>query len=108
LVIILNAASGKSIFQFFLENRIISYPGKISYGIYMYHGFIVVLLIQLLNKGFNFSFTVWQTMILDLLVIAITILLASVSYSYFERPFINLKSKIKRYRSARRSSAVTA
>ncbi len=108
LVIILNAASGKSVFHFVLENRIVGYLGKISYGIYMFHGFMVVLSIELLYKSFGFTFNAWQTLILDILVIATTVALAAISYSYLERPFINLKSKMQRFKSARRSSTVTA
>ncbi len=97
-VIILNAGSGKSIFHFLLENRPMHYLGKISYGIYMYHAIAIVLVIKLFNKlGFSFSVTV--TILLDFFVLAATILLAGLSYQFFEKPLIRRKIGFQRVKS---------
>lgn len=103
LAIIMNAASGRSIFHFFLDHPVITYFGKISYGIYMYHGLVVVLMVKALNLLAGFSFNVTQTVVLDVLVLAGTILVAGASYEFFEKPMIKLKDKFQRIRSTPKS-----
>jgi peptidoglycan/LPS O-acetylase OafA/YrhL len=88
--IIINLSSNdKSIFS--LENSFFDYLGKISYGIYMYHPLCIVAAIYLLNtalKGMNLNHNV----MIYFLSIAFTILLSTLSYSFFESPFLKLKS----------------
>lgn len=73
----------------FLRNKLIVYIGKISFGIYVFHNFIPWMLAKLgLIKPFHFSILFYAVVYL-----LITILLASISWKYFEKPLNNLKHK---------------
>ncbi len=92
LVIIINAAvNPKSILK--LENRMFNYLGTISYGMYMYHMFIVVLVIRLAP----FFHIQQQSPFVNLYYYTAsfvgTIGISSLSYFLFERYFIRLKNK---------------
>ncbi len=92
-VIIFNLATNKaSIIK--LEFAPLSYLGKISYGLYMYHPIAIVLAIKLMLAigGIN-------NWILYPLALAFTIFIAALSYRYFETPFMRLKKKHTRVES---------
>ncbi len=68
-----------------LSGKVLQYLGKISYGIYVWH----MMALFVLSKTLVLK-NVW----LDLaLTIALTIILAHVSYFYFERYFLLLKER---------------
>ncbi len=85
-IIILNFAANKENL-ISLEQRPIRYLGKISYGLYMYHPIAIVLALQT---------TMWLGAPVDAflypLALALTVLLAGVSYRYFEMYFLNFKT----------------
>lgn len=75
---------------FNLENRIFNFFGKISYGIYVWHPLVVLLLSKiLLFKNQNLS----NYLVVYCLSIGFTILIAYVSYEYYEKRFLKLKGK---------------
>ncbi|HUB67804.1 MAG TPA: acyltransferase [Candidatus Methylacidiphilales bacterium] len=64
------------------------YLGKISYGIYVYHIFIIVLVSPLLAPyGLSEMFSI-------LLLFAVTVIIASLSWHFFERPFLTWKAAL--------------
>lgn len=64
------------------------YLGRISYGIYVYHIFIIVLISPfLIADGLNI---IARTLIL----LAVTLALSAVSWRYFERPFLAWKNAL--------------
>ncbi|MBA4320467.1 MAG: hypothetical protein C0412_18875 [Flavobacterium sp.] len=75
------------------RNEKISYLGKISYGIYMYHTFVLFLIFPLANKYFLekdgnniiYNFFLYAT------GYTFTILLSVLSYEFFESKFIKMK-----------------
>ena len=74
---------------FSMENSVFNYFGKISYGLYMYHPIVIVLMIKALV-----IFKMEDNLILlYTLVFSFTIVLSSLSYKYFESIFINKKKK---------------
>ncbi len=86
-IIILNlAANPKTILK--LENRVFSYLGKISYGLYMYHYVMVACAIKLLD-----AFGTRNNILIFSLSIAFTILISSLSYEFFEKKFLKLKKR---------------
>lgn len=94
LVIILNVANNPdSIVK--LENRFFHFLGKISYGIYMYHMFIVVFSIKLVAYIFvvSRSFSFIENFLIYFLSTMLTILVSYVSYNFFEKKFIRVKIK---------------
>lgn len=66
-----------------LSSRILQYLGKISYGLYVWHVAVLFILLEYAITG---------SLILDLLLlIVISIMMAHLSYKYFESYFLRLK-----------------
>jgi peptidoglycan/LPS O-acetylase OafA/YrhL len=74
-----------------LKNKYINYLGKISYGIYVYHP-LVIGLVAILIKGLAIP-TLLSIPLFFVTVILLTILIAYISYNYFEKYFLKIKSK---------------
>lgn len=89
-IIILNtAANPKKIISF--DYRWLNYIGKISYGIYVYHWIIILVV---LNFTIQFKENSWLfNFLLYMLSIALTILVAHFSFFYFESYFLKFKDK---------------
>lgn len=86
-IVILNLSTNpKTIFN--LEYKPIDYLGKISYGVYMYH----VLCIFISYKMISYALGDVSNWILYPLSIVLTILISSISYEFFEKPFIKIKT----------------
>ena len=98
-IIILNFASNPKI-HFNLEARSFNYLGKISYGLYMYHPIALVLTVLLAK---------WTGLITNIFIypvgILLTIVLAGLSYRYFETFFLKLK---RRYSTVQSGDTVSA
>ncbi len=87
-----------------LENKTMNYLGKISYGIYMFHAivmqFVGLCYLKLVStQGWNYYADV---VLINLAVIAITIVVSHLSYRYYESYFL----KFKKSKSISRSDAV--
>lgn len=78
-----------------LENRIFSYFGKISYGIYMYHTTVISMTIIFINKFIRIGDPFWQNVLFYLIVTIGVILVSHLSYKYFESMFFNINRKRK-------------
>jgi peptidoglycan/LPS O-acetylase OafA/YrhL len=84
-IVILNFAANKTI-GISLENRPLNYLGKISYGLYMYHPIGIVLSFQSLKSmGFTTNWLLYP------LSVVLTVLIAAVSYRYYESVFLKFK-----------------
>lgn len=82
---ILISLAGNHLINRFLSGSILQYLGRISYGIYVWH----ILALMFLNRFF-----ISQILFLDLiLTIGLTIILAHMSYYYFEIFFLKLKEQ---------------
>ncbi|MCX8019635.1 MAG: acyltransferase [Chitinophagaceae bacterium] len=83
------------LFQKIFQNRILMFLGKISYGIYVFHWPINVLIldffIERLQKLNINSF--WATGISGIGVSVIAVIISTFSYHYFEKPFLRLKNR---------------
>jgi len=83
------AANKKSILN--LEHPILHDMGKISYGLYMYHPLAIVVsvrslsLLGITNWVLQYAYTV-----------LLTIIIAALSYQFFEKPFIKMKGRFSR------------
>lgn len=90
---ILNMAVGKKLL-INLENSLFNYLGKISYGLYMYHSIAIFVIIK-----FLISIKITNGILIFLLSLGLTILLAHVSYFYFENLFLKLKYRFTKITS---------
>ena len=101
LIIILNVAvKGNEIN--WLNNVVFSNLGKISYGIYMLHMFVVVFVIRTVSQIFNVSktFSLFENSLIYIFSVFITIIISYISYHFFEKVFLNLKKKYTVIRSS--------
>ncbi len=69
----------------FLSSKLMLYFGRISYGIYVWH----ILVIMILNRYFITKILIVDT----ILPILLTIFTAHISYKYFENIFLRMKDK---------------
>lgn len=76
-----------------LNNRLVNYLGKISYGIYMYHYMFIILGLRFVPPVF-FSSLVASNMVYYMIVFAFTLGTATLSYHFFESRFLWLKERL--------------
>ncbi len=69
------------------------YFGKISYGIYMYHGFVIFFLLKEFPLLHDRFFIGW--------VLLFTLLIAAISYELVEKPLLRLKKHFDAFRASR-------
>lgn len=95
LIIILNVSSNEKSFLK-LENPVLDYLGKISFGIYMYHMAVAAFVIHLSRDVWHFGRDLKpvESIIIYSCVLLITILVASLSYYFIEKPFIKRKKLV--------------
>ena len=75
-----------------IDNPITNFLGKISYGIYMYHWIIILLVIKFLDQVKESQF---YNLYLYSSVIIITLFISWVSFNTIEKYFLNLKTKFE-------------
>ena len=78
--------------KIFEKNRFLIYTGRISYGLYCFHG-ITILAINLLLEKLKINTPNW---LLVCVYFIVNYCIASISYFYLEAPFLRLKSKWRR------------
>ncbi|MES2518892.1 MAG: acyltransferase [Bacteroidota bacterium] len=76
-----------------LENSVFDYLGKISYGMYMYHTIAVVIGVKISMSYHHSNFVSYP------IAFVLTIIMAGLSYQYFEKPFLKLKDKFTTVKS---------
>lgn len=91
LLIVNVAGNPKTIIR--LDNRLFEKLGQISYGIYLYHIPVIVLLINVLQPVLPIQTGLFYTVVLYSLSIGITVFIADLSYQYIETPFLRLKNR---------------
>ena len=90
-VLIVNLAGNpKSLLR--LENRVLDYLGRISFGIYVFHSFVIAGLLLVLRNwiptdGFLFNSVLYP------LAAGLTVGLSGLSHRYYESPFLRLKTR---------------
>jgi peptidoglycan/LPS O-acetylase OafA/YrhL len=89
-LIIINFAVNKKI-KISLENNILNYLGNISYGLYMYHPIGIVLALYI-----SLSFDINTNWLIYPLSLILTIIMAGLSYKYFESFFLKFKVRFSK------------
>jgi peptidoglycan/LPS O-acetylase OafA/YrhL len=74
-----------------LENKLFDYLGKISFGLYVYNPLVIYLMAIIFNY-FIIENQIIRLLLIYLLVIPAVIMVAHLSYHYFEKKFLKLKS----------------
>ncbi|RWY50317.1 acyltransferase family protein [Mucilaginibacter gilvus] len=80
----------------FLGNKVVTYCGKISYGIYLLHKYPLMLMLYIVRNYIHPASTFWQVVIVYLGTIILVIILASISYFGFERYFLRIKGRFQK------------
>ena len=100
LCVIIFTANNKNaiLARYLFENKVLSYFGKISYGIYLYH-YATGAYLEEFWLQYRTAHGILQTpqvfVIVYVVKFAIVLLMASVSYYFVESPIINLKKNFK-------------
>jgi len=81
--------------HYFFDNKITFFLGKISYGIYMYHCIVILLLFKWLLPLFENKQDYYANILLYVSAIFFTVLTATLSYYTIERYFLTLKRKFE-------------
>lgn len=81
----------------YLEQKIIHYLGKISYGIYIYHPAVIVLCINSIHYFFGKTINhLTFNLILYPTAILLTIIVCDLSFRFIETPLLKLKNRFNR------------
>jgi peptidoglycan/LPS O-acetylase OafA/YrhL len=81
----------------YLEQKLIHYLGKISYGLYIYHPAVIVLCVNSIHYflGKNINTTTFN-IILYPTVTLLTVLVCDLSFRFIETPLLKLKDRFNR------------
>jgi peptidoglycan/LPS O-acetylase OafA/YrhL len=93
LSLILNLSTNPSL-NISMESPVLARLGNISYGMYMYHTLCITLCIYVLTRfGFHQGDLVLFNILIYSSSIFLTLLVAFVSYEYFEKVFLAMKER---------------
>ena len=99
-LLIVNLCETKSSI-FVLNNSILKYCGKISYGIYLMHKFPLFLMLYIVSTYLSGTSVLLQNLIIYIATPLLVIGLASISYYGYERFFLRLKSRFQKVRQSK-------
>ncbi|RZK11207.1 MAG: acyltransferase [Flavobacterium sp.] len=100
-VLVMSTFKEESIVNY--STRSMNYLGKISYGIYLFHIFAIVLACKLVGTITSIESTIATTFFLCLITLAISIALGSLSYHYFEVYFLKLKEHFRQQSQSKKN-----
>lgn len=91
--VILNQCLGKNLPFGFGNWKPANYMGKISYGLYCYHGLVITILSKILPLVFKEQSAIHALLLFPAIILTGTIFVSHLSYRYFELRFLNLKKR---------------
>jgi len=77
-----------------IDNKLLGFIGKISFGIYIYHQLIIHIIFQFMRNT-KPVLNNYNDLILILTAFLFTVLISFISYTFFERKIINIGLKYK-------------
>ena len=93
ILLILNLAlNEKSIFS--VASRRMAWLGQISYGIYLFHAITIIPSIKFIFYISGGKVNLFTEIMMCVVSLLMTILIAAVSYKYFESPFLRMKERL--------------
>lgn len=87
-----------SCIEYNFKVSVLSYIGKLSYGVYMYHPLMMYVSFSIMNK-LNISNSISYNLLVYLMVLSFTFLASYVSYNYIELFFLKMKAKFSPIKS---------
>jgi len=91
VLLIFNTSSNpKTIFK--LENPILVLIGKISFGIYIYHPFIIHIILPLILKKVDYTNTIYHTAFVYFMSTCLTLVVSWISFVTLEKYFLKFKN----------------
>lgn len=97
VVIILNQISGKSAIS--LENKVLDYLGKISFGLYIYNP-LIIFGMSYWFSAINLGNPYLNGLVLFLIYFSAIVFISHISYNYFEKRFLKFKKNYTTVQSA--------
>ncbi|PWJ60124.1 peptidoglycan/LPS O-acetylase OafA/YrhL [Dyadobacter jejuensis] len=76
-----------------LENSVMSFLGKISYGLYLYHVVVVILVINIMRIYLPAVTGPAYHIVLYFVATLGSVVVSTISYNYFEKPLLAFKDK---------------
>ena len=80
-------------FNAVFSNKWLVYTGKISYSLYVFHAFLLILLLPKINILFTSVTGITSQVAALTICLVITFVVSVLSYEFFEKPFMNLKKR---------------
>lgn len=78
--------------------KVLSYIGKLSYGVYMYHPLMMYLSFSIMSK-LDINNSIYYNVLIYSMVLSFTFVLSYLSYNYFELYFLKIKSRFSPVKS---------
>lgn len=91
-VMIINLAANKNTLVTF-DFKVLDYLGKVTYGLYMYHGIAIIFGIRAVLAWIPKQHLVLSNVVLYLVTFGSCILMTILSYELYENPFLKAKMK---------------
>jgi peptidoglycan/LPS O-acetylase OafA/YrhL len=102
-IILLHVITQSSAFSKFLSGRVITWLGRISYSMYLWHSLMFILLAKIL---FPLKGSAQNVLPAFLLVSVCTILLSYFSYRYLELPYFKKRIRISSLTNCERDTKI--
>lgn len=80
-----------------LDNPAFNFLGTISYGMYVIHPLVIVLVLSFINKEGTDLF--YKNIFIYFLTVSFTVILSYLSYHFIEKPFLRMKERFTTVRS---------
>ncbi|GAA4364939.1 hypothetical protein GCM10023185_34870 [Hymenobacter saemangeumensis] len=88
-----------------IKSRVLAYLGTISYGLYVFHIIVIHVALQYcITRQISID-TAPKALLMTAVTLGGSVILSSLSYHYFERPFLALRERLARPRPARANAA---
>lgn len=91
-VVLLYVLTQKSILSKLLSGKILGFVGDISYGVYMFNPFTILLTIEIYQRlGWNAESRIFAYGVFYALAVSLTVIISYLSYRFIEFPNMRLK-----------------
>ena len=81
---------------FRIKSKFLSYLGEISYGIYMYHMFVIYALVLVLKPFLALMAPLFSTVVFYIILFISVVLVSYLSKKYFEDYFLKMKARLEK------------